>query len=281
MLAGPAWPHSTPPDHGPDMTLDRIAQDLFSALRFYSRLPTPAPADAAELWAAPDMDRIAYAIPLAGAVMGLLGGAVLVLAAWAGLPEFLCATLAFTILVLASGAMHEDGLADTADGWGGGRDAEHRLMIMRDSRLGTFGVTALILSLLLRIGAVMALMAAFSPIQAAFALVAACAASRATGILMLRALPSARKDGASATFGQPSHKAALSCALMAAFIAALLLVPLFGLAAAVSGLALCIAVIYMMAGISRRMLGGQTGDVAGATQQISEIAFLLAVLILA
>ncbi len=263
------------------MTPDRIGQDLFSALRFYSRLPVPSREDRADNWAAPNMDEIAYAVPIAGAVMGLLGGITLVLGSMAGFPDFLSATLALMILALASGAMHEDGLADTADGWGGGRDPEHRLMIMRDSRLGTFGVMSLIFSVLLRLGALMALMAAFSPIQAACALVAASAASRATGILMLRALPSARKDGASASFGQPSHKAALSCALMAALIVAVILIPLFGVGATFSTIIVLGITLYLMACASRRMLDGQTGDVAGATQQLGEIAFLLAVLICA
>lgn len=269
------------PHHGIDMTLDQIAQDLFAALRFYSRLPTPRPADEAKAWAPPDMDRMAYAIPLAGTVMGLLGGLALYMGALAGFPDFLSATLALTVLVLASGAMHEDGLADTADGWGGGRDIAHRLTIMRDSRVGSYGALALMLSLMLRVGALMALMEAFTPIQAALALVAASAFSRATGILMLRALPPARVDGASAAFGQPSHKAALSCTLMAALIVAVILIPSFGVGATFAGIIAPLAALYVMMRASQRLLGGQTGDVAGATQQISEIVFLLAVLIFA
>ncbi|MGQ3674307.1 adenosylcobinamide-GDP ribazoletransferase [Xanthobacter sp. TB0139] len=263
------------------MTLDRIVQDTLSALRFYSRLPIPTRSNEPDAYGPPDMDQLAYAIPLAGAAMGAMGGVTLVAAVALGFPPFLCAALALSVMVLASGAIHEDGLADTADGWGGGRDKEKRLAIMRDSRVGSFGAVALVLSLLLRLGAISALMVASDPVRAGLVLVAGAAASRAMGIALLRALPPARTDGASAAFGQPSAQAVLACLLMAALIVAVILVPLFGVGATFAGLIGLVLSFYVMIGFSRRLLGGQTGDVSGATQQISEIAFLLAVLIYA
>lgn len=263
------------------MTLDRIIQDTLSALRFYSRLPIPSRANGADAYGPPDMDQLAYAIPLAGAAMGALGAIMLVVAVALSFPPYLCAALALSVMVLASGAIHEDGLADTADGWGGGRDKEKRLAIMRDSRVGSFGAVALVLSLLLRVGAISALIVASDPARAGLVLVAAAASSRAMGIALLRALPPARMDGASASFGQPSARAAMACLLMAALIVIAILVPLYGVGAAFSGLLGLVLSLYVMVGFSRRLLGGQTGDVSGATQQISEIVFLLAVLIYA
>ncbi|WP_234050495.1 MULTISPECIES: adenosylcobinamide-GDP ribazoletransferase [unclassified Xanthobacter] len=262
------------------MALKPLAEDIVTALRFYSRLPLPEWGEAPH--AAPNLDRLAYAIPLAGAVLGALGGLVL-LAAASGLhlSPFLSAALAVTTLVLITGALQEDALADTADGFGGGRDRERRLAIMRDSRVGSFGATALVLALLLRVGILEALIARADPGRAALALLAAAAASRATGILMLRALPSARADGASASVGQPAPRAAVSCALVAALVVVLVLVPCFGVTTAFAGLLAPLAVLAVMGLLSARLLGGQTGDVAGATQQISEIVFLLAVLIFA
>jgi len=263
------------------MQPDRIFSDLLVALRFYSRLPVlPKPGET-DAYGAPDLDRIAYAIPLAGVVIGLLGALGLLGAEALGLGPFLAATLALAVMVMATGAVHEDGLADTADGLGGGRDKTKRLAIMRDSRIGSYGATALILSLLLRLGALQALMGAAGPLRAALVLIAAQAASRAMGILLLRALPPARTDGASAGVGQPSPKAAASCALMAALVVAVILVPSFGVGAAFAGIIAPLLVLAIMMRLSDRLIGGQTGDVAGATQQLAEIAFLLGVLIFA
>lgn len=262
-----------------EMALKPIAEDIVAALRFYSRLPLPEWGENPH--AAPNLDRLGYAIPLAGAVLGLLAGAVLLAAAGLKLPPFLAAALAVTTLVLLTGALQEDGLADTADGLGGGRDRAQRLSIMRDSRVGSYGATALVLAIILRVGALEALMVKSGSLRTALVLAAACAAARATGILMLRALPSARTDGASAAFGQPSPQAALSCALVAALVIALILVPFFGVSVAFAGLIAPLVALGAMGLLAARLLGGQTGDVAGATQQVCEIVFLLAVLIFA
>ncbi|MFG1419653.1 adenosylcobinamide-GDP ribazoletransferase [Xanthobacter sp. V0B-10] len=261
------------------MALKPIAEDLVAALRFYSRLPLPEWGAAPH--AAPDMNRLAYAVPLAGLVLGAIGGLVLLAATGLRLPPYLVATLAVTVLVLISGALQEDGLADTADGFGGGRDRAHRLAIMRDSRVGSFGATALVLALMLRVGALLALIETSGALRAALAFAAAAAASRAAGILLLRALPSARADGASASVGQPTPKAALTCGLVAALVVVVVLVPAFGVGAAFAGLIAPLLALAALGWLSARLLGGQTGDVAGATQQACEIAFLLAVLLFA
>ncbi|WP_029558528.1 adenosylcobinamide-GDP ribazoletransferase [Xanthobacter sp. 91] len=254
-----------------------LGQDLAAALRFYSRLPLPARDDTA--FAPPDIDRIAYAIPIAGAVLGLIGALVLILAMAVKLPAFLAAVLAVTALALATGCFHEDGLADTADGLGGGRDRAHKLAIMRDSRIGTYGGTALLLGLLLRIGALEALAMSVGPLRAGLALIAGEAASRAAGVLLIAALPPARTDGAGASVGRPSEAAALSCALVAALLVCVLMVAAFGIGAAFAGLIGPVLALLVMMRLSSRLIGGQTGDVAGATQQVAVIVFLLGVLI--
>lgn len=254
-----------------------IIEDVMAALRFYSRLPMPR-RDAAA-YGAPDLDRLAYAIPLAGLVIGAIGGGVLLLANALHFSPLLSAALAVAALVLITGAVHEDGLADTADGLGGGRDKAQRLAIMRDSRVGSFGATALVLALLLRVAALEALLRTANPLRTALVVAAAAAASRAAGILLLRALPPARTDGASAAFGQPSPSATVACGLMAALIVAVVLVPTFGVGAAFAGLIAPLLALGAVALLAVRLIGGQTGDVAGATQQVAEIVFLLAVLI--
>ncbi|MFH1556735.1 MAG: adenosylcobinamide-GDP ribazoletransferase [Pseudomonadota bacterium] len=263
------------------MTRNRLVEDLFVALRFFSRLPVPARNGEDMPFGAPPLARIAYAIPLAGAAISLFGAAVLLLASALGFPPFLAACLSIATLVLATGAFHEDGLADTADGFGGGRDKERRLEIMRDSRIGTYGACALALSLLIRVTSLEALLVLGGPVRAVLALVAAGAASRAAGIVLLQVLPPARADGASAGAGQPGADAAMACALMAALVVAVLLVPSFGVGATFAGLIAPALAGFAMARLSARLIGGQTGDVAGATQQVAEIAFLLAVLMFA
>ena len=259
--------------------MQTLAKDLLAALRFYSRLPLPAGPDAAEDHAPPRLDKIAYAIPLAGAILGALGGVVLVIALALKLPAFLAAALAVTVLVLATGAFHEDGLADTADGLGGGWTRARRLEIMRDSRIGSYGASALVLGLILRIGALEALALKAGPLRAALVLVAAEAASRAAGLMLLRALPPARADGSAAAVGQPSEDATLACALVAALVVAVILVPAVGIGTAIAGLVVPLLALAVMAWLSGRLIGGQTGDVAGATQQVAVIVFLIGVLI--
>ena len=124
-----------------------------------------------------------------------------------------------------------------------------------------------------------ALVASAGVFRAALALVAAEAASRAAGVLLLLALPSARTDGAGASFGRPSEAAGLACGLVAALIVAVILVPGFGISTAFAGLIAPLAALFGMMWLSGRLIGGQTGDVAGATQQVAVIVFLLGVLI--
>ncbi len=263
------------------MQTNRIAQDISLALRFLSRIPLPALRTEDAPFAAPPLARIAYAIPLAGGVIGLVGGVVLMVAHGLGFPPFLAATLAVTALVMTTGAFHEDGLADTADGFGGGRDRASRLTIMRDSRIGTYGGCALALSILLRVAALETLLEWAGPGRAALVLAAAGAASRAAGLFLMQSLPPARLDGAGASAGVPGPDAAARAVMVATLVTSVILILTLGVSAAFAGLIAPALAWLVMHRLARRLIGGQTGDVAGATQQVAEIAFLLAVLIFA
>src|SRR5208282_3251017 len=149
--------------------------------------PLPAPPDSGF-----DLNRIAWAAPVAGAVVGFAGVLALAAAEALGLPPLVGAAL-----VAATGALHEDGLADVADGFGGGATRERKLAIMRDSRIGAYGAVALVLALIVRVGALSAALAhGFS--SAAGALVIAAAVSRAGALAPLALLDPARTDGAGA-----------------------------------------------------------------------------------
>ncbi len=241
-----------------------MLKDMRATLGLLTRFPVdPAPVT-------PDS---AWAFPLAGLAVGAAAALVLWSAAALGLPPGPAAGLALAVMVIVTGALHEDGLADAADGFWGGRDRDRRLEIMRDSRVGSYGVLALALSLLLRWSALAALAASGGAVAA---LIAAAVLSRAAMLWPMSVLPHARADGLSRLAGRPGRRTlmlaallALGLALAAVSVAALLLAPLLWLTAVAA------------ARIARAKIGGQTGDVLGATQQLCEIAALLALAALA
>ena len=209
-----------------------------------------------------------WAFPAVGAGIGMIAAMVLFLASSFGLGQAPSALLALVAAGFVTGALHEDGLADTADGLGGGRTREEKLAIMRDSRQGTYGVLALILSIGLR---AVALASIAGPIEGGLALIAAHAASRAALPIIMRWLVPAREDGLGALAGTPSPAVMLVAMAIGIFIALGLLGPVRGAVALVlSGIA--VAATAMLA---RRQIGGYTGDVLGAFQQIGEIVMLL------
>jgi len=250
-------------------TARKAAEDLSACLAFLGRLPVPrglAPHGPL------DLTRAAWAVPIAGLVLGLLGAAALAGAAWLGASPFLAGSLAVLALVLGTGALHEDGLADTADGLGGS-SPERRLEIMRDSRVGTFGVLAVVFSVLLRVAALTSIAGERGAIAAALALAGAAALSRAAALWPLYALPPARPDGLGAAAGRlPARAIAQALAIGAAF--ALLLAWPAGLGPALGALLAAAGAAFALTVAASRSFGGQTGDVAGASQQGAEIAFL-------
>ena len=249
-------------------------RDLVACLRFFTRLPLPA----AGPHAAPDLARLALMTPVAGALIGAIGALALLLAFALGLPPLLGAALAVSALVAVTGALHEDGLADLADGFGGGATPAQKLAIMRDSRIGAFGAAALALSLILRVAALAALLERGAG-QAAAGLVLAGAVSRAFALLPLALLAPARAEGLGAGAGRLSIRGAAASGGAALIIAALLGLAALGLGRALLAFALALAAALAVASLARRQIGGQTGDVAGAAQQVAEIACLIGLLI--
>jgi adenosylcobinamide-GDP ribazoletransferase len=254
------------------------ARDLIACLRFFSRLPLPAWRLDQTAYVTPDFSRLARMAPIAGAALAAIGALTLWLAHALGLPPLVCATLAIAVVVFITGALHEDGLADVADGFGGGQSRERKLEIMRDSRIGAYGAAAMALSLVLRIAALSALLEHGLPTAAA-GLVLAGAASRAFGLLPLALLAPARTEGLGASAGRLEADGALAAGITALIVAGVLGLSVLGLGHALLGWCLALAAGLTMTAIARRQIGGQTGDVAGAAQQLSEIACLCGLLI--
>jgi len=233
--------------------------DLNEALALLTRLPVAS--DGAR------GIRTAWAWPLAGAVVALLAAAIAKLALMFGLPFGAAAGLALTAQIMLTGALHEDGLADCADGFWGGSTKERRLEIMKDSAIGTYGTLALVLSLLLRWSLLTTLFASgsvFGP------LVAIAALSRVPMIGLMYDMDSAREGGLSADVGRPSLDTLILAAatgLLAAF--------LFAGFAAIPATIVIAGFGFAVRQIAIAKIGGQTGDVLGASQQIAEIGGLL------
>ena len=235
--------------------------DAHLAAVFLTRLPLP---DAG----LGDLARSMRTFPLVGIGLGL-GAAAIAWAAGSVLPALPAAFLAVLALVLATGALHEDGLADLADGLGARGGRERRLEVMRDSRTGAFGVLALIFSIGLRVAALAAIPTGWSQCAA---LVAACALSRALIPAAMQVMGPARPDGLGAGAGCPDATIAATAAGLG-LLACLMGLGLSGtLAVLLAALAAGGAVVWM----TRRVLGGYTGDVLGAVQQAAEMGVLLA-----
>lgn len=241
-----------------------LIADLKTSILFCTRLPLPHSAPIGDR----DVARATWAFPVAGAVVGGAGALVYMAASGMQLPSPLAAALALLATLVITGCLHEDGLADTADGFGCGQDGARRLEIMRDSRLGTYGACALVMSVLLRWAAISAIA---GPIAVGAALIAAHVAARSALPAFMRFVVPARPDGLSARAGKPARW----CVEVAVLLGVLTVGLALGLAATAIGLVLATAAAFFMAWLSVRQIGGQTGDVLGALEQIVEIVILL------
>lgn len=245
----------------PASGIRRAGAQLALAVSFLTVLPVrprgPADLGAAAAW-----------FPAVGALIGALAGGVRV-----GAEPVVGATaatvLAMGTLVLSTGALHQDGLADTADGLGVRGDTERRLAVMRDSATGAFGVLALMGWALLLLAALVPL----SQLEALAALVTAGALSRWAALLHAAAAPPAGADGLGAGFrvGRIALPFASACAVVVAVVAA---GPWPGLVA----IAITPAIALLSAWAARRAIGGRTGDTIGATVAVAEVAVCTALL---
>lgn len=239
------------------MTARDPLHDLTAAFGLLTRLPVPDTG-------APD-PRAAWAWPVAGLAVGAAGALAGLAGQLVGLAPGVTAALMLAVAALVTGGLHEDGLADCADGFWGGRDKARRLEIMKDSRVGSYGVLALGIVLLARWSALTALVAAghWGVLPAAEAL------SRAVMAAVMALLPNARGSGLSASHGavpRPTAALAAGLALLAALALAGWAAPAMALAAGLAAAA--------VAATARAKIGGQTGDVLGAAQQLALTAAL-------
>jgi adenosylcobinamide-GDP ribazoletransferase len=241
--------------------------ELTASLLFLTRLHYGSPASASGATLAPAV----WAFPIVGVVVGFIGAVVYWLAGRMDLPNWPAAALALAATMAVTGCLHEDGLADTVDGFGGGKTRESKLDIMRDSRIGAYGVCALVLSVLLRVSALASLSGSALAVPA---LIAAHAVARTAMPVFMYFIPPARSDGLSAAAGRPAGERTALAAALGIVILVFCLGPLAGLEAII----LVAIAVALLAWLSLSQIDGQTGDVLGAVEQVSEIIVLLVAL---
>ncbi len=232
----------------------------FAALQFLTRLPV-------RLRRAPDMAAMVVWFPLAGAVIGALAGGLGALAfQWTA--PLVAGALAVTAGLLVTGAFHEDGLGDIADAFGGGYTVERRLEIMKDSRHGTYGVAAMCASIVVRTVALGSMPSGATLFASA---VAAHVIARGAAVALMAVVPLARHSGLGADYGQAttSARGIVTFTMAAAF---------GGIAVgwwAVPALGVSLVAVLAVGALSRHKIGGISGDVLGAAEQVSECAVVV------
>lgn len=248
---------------------------FLTAVQFFTRLPVPA-------WvghSAQQLEQAARYLPLVGMLVGAIAAAVLYLAALV-LPLSLSVGLSMIAGILVTGAFHEDGLSDFADGFGGGHTKEKMLAIMKDSRIGAYGAIAIVLALLLKYQALVELCGKHSLMLVAAALIAAHSGSRLMAAsIMLTQRYVREDDSARAKPAVQLSRVSFAVALLTGIAALGLLYAAGAHPAAI--LAAAVAALLMRAYLAWRLqqrLGGYTGDCLGAVQQLTEIAFYLGLL---
>lgn len=243
----------------------RQARLFLCALQFLTRLPTPRLDGYEADWIA----RSAPWYPVVGWIVGAISASALLAASrlWPGLPA---AAIALATGFLVTGGFHEDGLADAADGLGGGQTRERRLEIMKDSRIGSYGVLALWAVLTAKAAA----LATIAPLHAALALVVAHGAARTFSVIVMATLRYAGDPEAAklkpAPMGVRPLEAAVAVVVGLAPVA-LVMPPI----QAASGMAFAACGAGALAWTARRLIGGFTGDVLGGVEQLAELGLLL------
>ena len=236
--------------------LTALGRDCCVSGSFLTRLPFPSVKGAGKKGS---LGAASRAFPLVGAVIGVIAGLSLMAGASLNLHPLACALIALAVAALVTGALHEDGLADVADGFGGGSTKAAKLKIMHDSRIGTFGVLAVIFSVGIRAGILAGLP---GPGLGAAALIAAAALSRGLLPAAMHFMEPARKSGLAAKAGTPDREGWMKGLALGALLSFLFLGPWGGVVA--------------LAWLANRQIGGITGDVLGAQQQAAETAILIA-----
>ncbi len=258
-------------DQGTSAGRFRPGAEILVSLQFLTRLPIPF---SRTIDPAPLAQAMRF-FSVAGAFIAAINAVAFLALRYVHVPMLVAGAITVAVGLTVTGALHEDGLADSADGLFGGKTREARLEIMRDSRIGSYGASALILALIIRV----ALLQSFAPLpalQLLTVLAAAGAFSRAMMVDLLWASRPARRDGLSNMAGRPSRGTAFFAILTGGALMIAVGLQLNHPEAGIIGIAAATGITGFIRALAGRLLGGQTGDICGATQVLSELGILTA-----
>ncbi len=252
-----------------------LVRDYAAQLRFFSRLPVPRLCPGDDPAAPPPFARAIRMLPLAGITIWAPAAVLVALSGFTELSGFAVAALALIVTTILTGAFHEDGLADVADGFGGGFTPERRLEIMKDSRIGAFGGTALVAQFVLRTALIADLVDGVGAGKAALLLLGVAGLSRVAPLVLMSSLPPARSDGLGRAAGSPEGTALAIALVIGGFVFVATSVGVSGPAAMVLALVLAASALAFLGAVAKAKIGGFTGDVIGAGTLVAETAMLL------
>lgn len=258
--------------------MDNYLQKLARSIGFLSRLPVPKHYFESEDGG---LSQTSGMFAVAGVLITLPIAVTAALLHEFGVANMLIAVLILAAQTFITGALHEDGLSDCIDGFWGGRSKERILEIMHDSRLGAYGTLALIFSVLLKFSALSAIMDHISSIQLFILLIVASGISRGIMVWHWRALPPAREDGVAKHVGIPTRNAMQENLAISAILLTLTILVGYSILNIVFAIPITILSVYLFTRLVDKKINGHTGDTIGASQQISEAAFLLSFALLA
>lgn len=242
-------------------------QIFFTALMFFTRIPVPKSTG----FSLGNLNKSVRYFPLVGGIIGCIGAVVFV-AFSAILPEHIALLLSMASTVFVTGAFHEDGFADFCDGFGGGYTQERIMQIMKDSRIGTYGSVGLIFMLALKFGGLQQFDASRIP----FIIVAAHVFSRFNPVLLMFTSTYVRDDEGAKAKPIGDSVSIASLIIAATFsVGALFLLPYKILPLLIG---MCLLVYFLLSRYVNRKVGGYTGDVLGALQQLTEVVFYLSIM---
>lgn len=245
--------------------MHRVKEDIAAAFMLLTRIPINWNKISPDQ--PPDLNRCLWVYPVVGLVVGSIGAGIYFAAIKLSIPQYPAIILCLIAMILTTGAFHEDGLADVMDGFGGGGSKDKKLEIMRDSRIGTYGGLALLLSIILKFTSLIN----FSDFQLMITVIIGAVVSRLMILLTLLMLQPARKDSLSTIAGIPSHGSIITAGIIT------IITTLFFLDFIVTVIVILVALLItaLFARTSYKQVGGYSGDVLGAVQQISEVSIFI------
>ena len=248
------------------LTSQRFFKDILLSVSFLTRIPISK-----DLLFERSLMDAAWSFPLIGGLVGFLGGMVALLLSYFNISPIIISFLTIGAIILLTGGLHEEGLADTADGFGINKNPEDKINIMRDSQIGVYGTLALIIAISVKAVALSELINKDPFFACVIALIVSGALSRSTIVGIAFFIEKASETGLASFAGKPKANGAGMCFLIS-ILFCIFLLPLTKVLAAIF---LSIVTTVVIGFLSKKQINGYTGDILGTTQILSETAILI------